>query len=623
MSVDKCWGLVDLAVIDVKDSADVTNAFRIMKHPDVFLYRTETMEDKRGLLAAIKRLTDDLMTAKRLAVDTNLTRTATDEDKPPDVTTQADSAADALFLANPFTGEPRHVQVLRDDLSGGDVKYLSELPDELDVLIAHREFEKAVEFVERASQTLLQATHDTPRVIALRAAIEERTARLAGLISIDLANPVNNKGAVQANIDMLLRLKLGDQARDYFLTSRSVIIRHRIRLLRFDGDIATYINDLAELVFRLIRNTADWYGSSFSETTMASGFMKWVRQEVEAFGDVFRRQLKEVGLDLSFVLEDMFYPDLVTAVEEHAGRCQKDIVKAVGEDNFVVVDAKEEDAEFPVKVSKSVHTLYSILMDFGADMGLVMSITLYRKIVSALTDFFRSHVHQLLAVFDKGWSLKQCGVILVNATFVVEELLPRVTSQLAMKFERPIPELDDMKLKLEDTITQVRKSFVRVSTHRFIKEGYNFPTIDYSSNAAILDTIKPSEDIIKLLHQLDRVALELDESLDRKGILEEIVEALFEFMNEGVQLFFLDIHFFLRTASKIITPHTTDLGNAICERALRKYFLQNKDMVGGLKSGEWFDKRVEAVLKEVTGQFGVLMDLGDGGSTVETPAATK
>ena len=64
-----------------------------------------------------------------------------------------------------------------------------------------------------ASEIILQATHETPRVLNLRNAIEERTSHLADLISIDLANPVNNKGAVQANIDMLLRLKLGDQVR--------------------------------------------------------------------------------------------------------------------------------------------------------------------------------------------------------------------------------------------------------------------------------------------------------------------------------------------------------------------------------------------------------------------------
>ena len=43
------------------------------------------------------------------------------------------------------------------------------------------------------------------------------------------------------------------------------------RQLRFNGDIVTYISDLAEITFRLIRNTCDWYGGSFREAAMASG----------------------------------------------------------------------------------------------------------------------------------------------------------------------------------------------------------------------------------------------------------------------------------------------------------------------------------------------------------------
>ncbi|KAJ3042059.1 exocyst complex component exo84 [Rhizophlyctis rosea] len=671
MSVDKCWGLIDLAVVDVKDSADATNVFKVMKHPDVYLYRSDSVEEKRGLLAAIKRLTDDLMVQKRKQAETNVA--PVDEEKTTNTPTPAQTASDAFFFTTPYSPHTKPTGPQKDDLSAADIKFLTDLPDELDVLIAHREFEKAVEFVEKASQVILTAITETQRVVHLRNAIEERTSHLANLISIDLANPVNNKGAVQANIDMLLRLKLGDQARDFFLTSRSVIIRHRIRLLRFDGDVATYINDLAELVFRLIRNTCDWYGSSFHDTTMASGFMKWVRQEVHNFGSIFRRQvfdskqnfttiadclqgalercrmLKEVGLDLTFVLDDLFHDDLVNAIDEHAKRCNGEIVGAVIEDGFGSVETGSEDgtwvswkvgnvenedlitkawfvAEFPVKVSKSVHALYAILMDFGADMGLLMSIALYRKIVSALTDFFQAHVQQLLNVALSGLGLKQTAIILIDATFVVGDLMPKVTSQLAGRFERPIPELDDMRVKLEETVTQVRQAFVSSAKKKLIKDAYNFPTIDYSNSAAILDTIKPTEYIMKLLDQLNRLAQELDPTLDRKGILSAVVEGIFEFMSQdscwesergprrigfgGVQHLFLDIHFFLRTATHIVSPKTTDLANSTCERALRTYFLQNKDMVGGLKSGEWFDKRVEDVLKDVKGQFKGLLELG-------------
>ncbi|KAJ3251183.1 exocyst complex component exo84, partial [Borealophlyctis nickersoniae] len=288
----------------------------------------------------------------------------------------------------------------------------------------------------------------------MRGSVEDRTARLAGLVSIDLANPVSNKFAVQANIDMLLRLGLGDQARDFFLTARTVIIRHRIRLLKFDGDISSYIAQLSEIVFRLIRNTCDWYGGSFHDTTMASGFMKWVHQELEHFAEVFRRQvfdskqnftviadclqhameqcrqLRDVGLDLCFVLDHLFHADIVSSIDAHVVTCRTQIVKAVVTDKFSVV-IPEGKAEIPARVSQSVHDFYAILSEFGADMSLIVTISLYTKIVWCLSEFFTTFINKLLEVCEKGWNNQHCGVILVDARFVVDDILPKVSAQLA------------------------------------------------------------------------------------------------------------------------------------------------------------------------------------------------
>lgn len=96
---------------------------------------------------------------------------------------------------------------------------------------------------------------------------------------------------MQSYIDLLLRLGLGESARDIFLSSRTRIIRHRIRQLKFDGSVTGYVCDLSEVVFRLLRNTCDWYGGSFREKYMSSGLMKWMRGEIENYAECFRRQV--------------------------------------------------------------------------------------------------------------------------------------------------------------------------------------------------------------------------------------------------------------------------------------------------------------------------------------------
>lgn len=71
-------------------------------------------------------------------------------------------------------------------------------------------------------------------------------------------------------IALLVRLKAGPAARNTFLQSREDVIRKRVRMIRFDGHVGTYVGDLSVVVFTCIRHTADWFLSSFRENETAS-----------------------------------------------------------------------------------------------------------------------------------------------------------------------------------------------------------------------------------------------------------------------------------------------------------------------------------------------------------------
>lgn len=63
------------------------------------------------------------------------------------------------------------------------------------------------------------------------------------------------------------------------------------RQLTFEGDSVTYINELALVVFTLIRNTCEWYRDSFKQNEMASRFITWVREQTETFAEIYKRQV--------------------------------------------------------------------------------------------------------------------------------------------------------------------------------------------------------------------------------------------------------------------------------------------------------------------------------------------
>jgi len=108
-----------------------------------------------------------------------------------------------------------------------------------------------------------------------------------------------------------MRLGLLDQAREIFLSTQSVIIKHKIksvpffvteidrtfilsshhRKLRFEGEIYSYIKKLSQTVFYLIKNTCIWYKGFFEDPNLSSGFVRWITQEIEDYCSIFRRHV--------------------------------------------------------------------------------------------------------------------------------------------------------------------------------------------------------------------------------------------------------------------------------------------------------------------------------------------
>lgn len=70
---------------------------------------------------------------------------------------------------------------------------------------------------------------------------------------------------------LLLQLREGTAARDAFLSARTDLLRKRIRMIGFEGEISVYISELALVTFTSIKHTADWYLASFKDNDMASG----------------------------------------------------------------------------------------------------------------------------------------------------------------------------------------------------------------------------------------------------------------------------------------------------------------------------------------------------------------
>ena len=173
----------------------------------------------------------------------------------------------------------------------GELKWMVDMLDELDIHFAHRDFEFCVSIIEKIRHGMTALSRKSPEYKEIDDRQKSRVERIATAITRDFKNPVSSKAQLDQRLNWLLRLGLQDQARESFLIARSSIIRQRISQLAFDGSVIQYGRELAVVVFTMIRNTANWYQKAFRDPLLASSFLKWVKQELEFFAEQFRKRV--------------------------------------------------------------------------------------------------------------------------------------------------------------------------------------------------------------------------------------------------------------------------------------------------------------------------------------------
>ncbi|SPO27997.1 related to EXO84 - exocyst protein essential for secretion [Ustilago trichophora] len=359
---ERCFSLAEIVVIDLKDGGDLTNAIKIKRARESYVYRTDRAEDKRALLNAFRRVAEELAKKRRNESEYGAAaqarkRESTLLSSPPIARHQFE----ALHLSSaPSTSSSRQqydggllTPIGEDgpsDTSAGGLmaaaaasasaerkdpgRWNNDFADELSVCIALREWDQAVTLIEKGRAVLSTYSSSDASSLDLSAKLTARTADLIAAISSDFTRQHLKKSSVIRNASFLLRLDHGEKARQLFLDARTDLLKRRTRQIKFEGDTGLYISELGLVHFTLIKNTSEWYMAAFKDGRMASGFVQWAWERVEEYAELFRRQvygveeearegeegsvsevkeislrlagqLKEVGLDFSFLLEQL------------------------------------------------------------------------------------------------------------------------------------------------------------------------------------------------------------------------------------------------------------------------------------------------------------------------------
>ncbi|KAF9995134.1 exocyst complex component exo84 [Entomortierella chlamydospora] len=397
---DRCWQLTEINIEDMKDTSDVRNAIKITHGNDSFIYKTEKGQEKQTMLTNLKRTTDEMLARSNGSRNKGLHG----------FTPAMPHRAGMKFRASVSTSQP-------------DARWLAEFTDELDVMIAQRELDTAVAGVEKATVMLSQMTLTPAKLEETRKRLDERVSRLSRVIIVDLGQPHITKIAVQRNVGWLERLGCLDQARDVFLNNRTKVVRQRISQVRPKKDPILHIEELAMIVFTSIKNTTEWFELSFKDPKLSSAVVKWAKQEIEYFGDIYKNivfshemnfqviadcakiatdqcnKLRDIGLDLAFVLDSSFMPFLIETIAEHERRCLERMDAIIEHDDFAAMSGGELGSQAPV--SASMIAFYTVMLQFVNNICLIGNLTLYSRIVDSVAILFKAYVNRTIQVYEE------------------------------------------------------------------------------------------------------------------------------------------------------------------------------------------------------------------------------
>ncbi|KAK7469557.1 hypothetical protein BaRGS_00036405 [Batillaria attramentaria] len=295
------YELDSLAVVNVRDTGPVKNAFKILMFPETRMYQTDSAKSKRQWLDILED------TKKKKALKDKQRKEAANRLSDQLSLSPAMSPnGDAVPPGSPVASKEEEPVTMDTDFLQAD--WLQELPEDLDMLIAQRNFEGAVDTVEKVTE-FLQACPKGPALKEFKARIEHRVKQLTdGLMSELQVSPERSlRGGPRAArhaVTQLIRLGKSAQACELFLKNRSAVIRYNIRQLKFEGATTLYIRCLCTVFFSSLSDTAKEFLKAFPDHYGCySAFVIWAKHELISFVSIFRRQVFESKASLTTIAE--------------------------------------------------------------------------------------------------------------------------------------------------------------------------------------------------------------------------------------------------------------------------------------------------------------------------------
>uniref|UniRef100_A0A8C6VPT9 Exocyst complex component 8 n=1 Tax=Naja naja TaxID=35670 RepID=A0A8C6VPT9_NAJNA len=337
---DALYPLDGLAVVNVKDNPPMKDMFKLLMFPESRIFQAENAKIKKEWLEVLEEAKRNRVLSEKRRLEQEVPTQAlpmpAETTNPFDIDEEEEEA------------EEEEKATPEEDMVDLSLEWIQELPEDLDVCIAQRDFEGAVDLLDKLKEYLSDKPV-TQMVRELRAKVDERVRQLTEVLVFELSPDRSLRGGPRATrraVSQLIRLGQSTKACELFLKNREAAVHTAIRQLRIEGATLLYIHKLCHVFFTSLLETAREFETDFAGNSGCySAFVVWARCTMRLFVDAFSKQvfdskeslstaaecvkvakehckqLGDIGLDLTFIIHALLVKDIKGALQSY-----KDII---------------------------------------------------------------------------------------------------------------------------------------------------------------------------------------------------------------------------------------------------------------------------------------------------------
>eukprot|EP00096_Caligus_rogercresseyi_P015340 TRINITY_DN7788_c0_g1_i1.p1 TRINITY_DN7788_c0_g1~~TRINITY_DN7788_c0_g1_i1.p1 ORF type:complete len:751 (-),score=187.76 TRINITY_DN7788_c0_g1_i1:627-2591(-) len=344
------YELDSLAVVNVKDLGGVKHAFKLLVFPFTRLFQCANASAKQEWMSKFDYVKNmrHMNTAALKRSDTITQRDREKELEPSGKDSQTEDGSDKRepgAAAATLQSISEEIPASNGPSGGSEViplpEWLSELSDDVEVLIAQRDFEDSVDLILKGEE-YCKAHFSSPLVREAKTKLDLKTKALLTVLQSELNGKKCGPKAARKAVLLLVRLGRSSQACDLFLEHRRKLLTSTIRNSKFEAPTVGYLKRLSTSFFANIRETSSEFRKCFTESTpKTSSLIVWMDTEVESFCVRIDRlifapqtpletvadcvkfvrdqsaKLQEEGLDVTFLIDGRIRQNIERTICEH------------------------------------------------------------------------------------------------------------------------------------------------------------------------------------------------------------------------------------------------------------------------------------------------------------------